>query len=463
MNQMNRLTLLPNLFTLGNGICGFLAILYAGLYAIGIPQADGKFAHDFSHIVTAGWLILLGMVFDGVDGRIARMTGGTSRFGAELDSLCDAITFGIAPAFLVAILNTGNREQAYWEKVVWIIAVAYASCAILRLARYNVEQSNPDESTHLSFKGAPSPAAGGTIASLVILIGYLRGPRVEKLYMVEKLYIWDWLGPNFAAASADFLEAALPFIAAVLAYLMVSSRIYYVHFLNSFFRGKRTFDYLSYMIFGGLVVFMFQEITLVLIFAGYMSSGIVVYAWREILWRGRYKKKEDTLPDHPNVVLIGLGSNMGARGRNLRAAVRRLDANRAITVTRRSRFYKTKAVGGPRKQRAFLNGAAVVQTSLTPLELLEAVLEVEDDMGRIRGERWGPRVIDIDILLYGNLVIRDENLIVPHPRMHERRFVLEPANDIAPELVHPVLKQTIQELFEAVAKTKSTQIIKIGM
>jgi len=146
---------------------------------------------------------------------------------------------------------------------------------------------------------------------------------------------------------------------------------------------------------------------------------------------------------------LGLGSNLGDRDANLDEAVRRLDAATGVVVVKESARYNTAPVGGPR-QPDYLNAACEVETELSPHELLHAALKIEDEMGRQRDVHWGPRIIDIDLLLAGSAVIDDEDLTLPHPRMTEREFVLRPLADVAPMLKHPVKGQTITALLKAV-------------
>jgi len=145
---------------------------------------------------------------------------------------------------------------------------------------------------------------------------------------------------------------------------------------------------------------------------------------------------------------IALGSNMGDRQTALRAAVERIGRLPTTRVTQVSTWIKTAPVGGPPGQGEFLNGALAVQTDLPPEQLMTSLLAIEHDLGRDRANEphHGPRIIDLDLLLYGNAIINTPALTVPHPRMHERRFVLAPLAHIAPDAVHPVGQQTISQL-----------------
>ncbi|MDN5345185.1 MAG: 2-amino-4-hydroxy-6-hydroxymethyldihydropteridine diphosphokinase [Clostridia bacterium] len=133
---------------------------------------------------------------------------------------------------------------------------------------------------------------------------------------------------------------------------------------------------------------------------------------------------------------LGLGSNLGDREVNLRAAVAILGATAGITVEGLSSWYETTPVGKT-DQGLFLNGVVRIKTTLSPRELLQCVLAIEQRLGRVRRERWGPRNIDIDILLYDALTIKEPDLEIPHPRLLERAFVLVPLAEIAPDLILP--------------------------
>lgn len=143
---------------------------------------------------------------------------------------------------------------------------------------------------------------------------------------------------------------------------------------------------------------------------------------------------------------IGLGGNEDDRREYLDQAVAALAATPGIVVTRRSSHYETKPVGGPEGQDDYLNAVVEVTTTLSPEELLERLQAIETAFGRVRTVKDGPRTIDLDLLLHGDSIREEPRLTLPHPRLHERLFVLEPLAEIAPGLVHPVLDSTVAEL-----------------
>lgn len=149
------------------------------------------------------------------------------------------------------------------------------------------------------------------------------------------------------------------------------------------------------------------------------------------------------------IAYIALGANLGDREGNLRLAIEKLRQTPGVMVTKVSTMLENPAIGGPADSPPFLNAAAEVETTLPPAELLKRLLEIEKEIGRVRREKWGPRQIDLDLLLYGDQIIQSAEMSIPHPLMPERLFVLQPLSEIAPNIVHPILRRTISELLAA--------------
>ncbi len=145
---------------------------------------------------------------------------------------------------------------------------------------------------------------------------------------------------------------------------------------------------------------------------------------------------------------IGIGSNVGQPLENCLSAIRLLGEMQGCRIDGRSGFYRTEPVG-VEGQEWYVNAAVAITTERSPQHLLEGLLALEKKMGRVRKEKWGPRIIDLDLLIHGKRIIEEEGLIVPHPRMHERRFVLVPMADLAPTLVHPVYGKRMIDLLGA--------------
>ena len=143
---------------------------------------------------------------------------------------------------------------------------------------------------------------------------------------------------------------------------------------------------------------------------------------------------------------LGFGGNLGNLLDNFRQAKQQLAKYPLVEIISSSPLYQTPPVGGPEGQPDYLNGVVEIRTGLSALDLLQLCRRVEDDFGRVRDQHWGARTLDIDVLLVDDLIMDDPLLTLPHPRLHQRHFVLLPLNDLAPELIHPVLNETINTL-----------------
>ncbi len=276
-------SILPNLLTMGNGICGFGAIVFiAGAAAEWDKTQNLRLAFQDGKLSIAGWLILLAMIFDALDGKVARITKQVSDLGAHLDSLCDAVTFGVAPAFLVwkTIYLLPADVIHIPQKVAWVLAVLYLACVLLRLARFNAE-TNLTEGAHLFFNGLPSPAAAGVIASLSILNTDIFTDSDFKY--VEVVYIF-------------FL--VIPVIALVLGLLMVSKLRYY-HVLNNFTAGKKTLGFFVQLLFllGALFIFPYFSLPIAVLFLIYAFSPPIKAVFRKQPAREAARPAQDGGPE----------------------------------------------------------------------------------------------------------------------------------------------------------------------
>lgn len=158
-------------------------------------------------------------------------------------------------------------------------------------------------------------------------------------------------------------------------------------------------------------------------------------------------------------VFLSIGSNLGDRLSNIQQAVATLSMSDRINIVKTSSFYETEPWGN-KNQEWFINAAVAIDTDYSPYELLEYCQNIEAQLGRVRkeNEKWSQRAIDIDILMYDDLVISSENLIVPHPFMHHRAFVLVPMLEVKSDLVHPVFKKTISELYDELSNPEDVYL-----
>ncbi len=272
---------LPTLMTLGNLVCGFAAIYYASKP----PETTSLFG--WYSLTVAGALVFLGMLFDALDGSVARLTRSTSDLGAQLDSLADVVTFGVAPAFMMLRLVSdyygtawgslasadsnvhhgasilGPADSSY-AKILWAIAAFYLCSAALRLARFNVENKSPKSDDHMYFKGLPSPGAGGTIGALVLLHQHL-------------LFIRPDVEANIGFARVAAL--GIPLVALIVSIGMISS-LPYVHFANQVLRARRSFTSLAKIVLPVTFLIWWPQEVLAIGFVAYALSGPILWMWR---------------------------------------------------------------------------------------------------------------------------------------------------------------------------------------
>ncbi len=270
MRRIRTIAVFPTMFTLGNLVCGFFAIVVAS--RVSAPDSVAVDPAHTTDLMLSGWLIFLAMVFDALDGYVARLSNTASDFGAQLDSLCDLVTFGVAPGFL--LVKMCPRFAYLHKEAVWVIAAAFAACAALRLARFTVETG--DEDDHLTFNGLPSPAAAAAIAGFAIMFYTLRKEDNPLI---------------FAAEIDHVLQTILPFFAVLVALLMVS-RIPYPHVVNQVFRGQRSFGHVVAVVFAIVAVMVIRGYSVPIICCAFALSGPVRYCWEKVV---QHRHQEDPL------------------------------------------------------------------------------------------------------------------------------------------------------------------------
>ena len=262
-HRIKTVAMLPSMITLINGICGFMAI---GFVAKG-PDYFGL----------AAYLIFYAMIADVLDGRVARISNATSSFGGQLDSMCDAVSFGAAPAFMMLSVVQAHRQQLIgsaemlfgdlFDRFIWITAIAYLSCATIRLARFNVENEE-DESAHMAFTGLPTPAAAGVVAALIMFCRLLATDPAFESDVFKGIYV--------------AVLYALPFVTLSCGLLMVS-RIRYLHLFNRIFRGSKPLNYLYFALFTvGIIALCGLPLALAISFGAFAYSGPVRWLWRRL-------------------------------------------------------------------------------------------------------------------------------------------------------------------------------------
>lgn len=259
---MKKIAIIPTLLTLGNAICGFTSIVCASKIQANDPSTYVFFAYS-------AWLLFAGMVFDMLDGVVARRLRTASDFGGQLDSLCDAVSFGAAPAFLLLKLGQAWQLPMY-RQALGVVAALFLCCAILRLARFNTENT-PDPSSHKRFRGLPSPAAAGCVASLAILRGQVTIAHLTEAQVLTWVRVWGLLGTL------------------VIALLMVS-RFSYPHLANQLLRGRRHISHVVQLILVLGLLILTHEIALFVLFWGYALAMPL----RQIILRALKQSKVTT-------------------------------------------------------------------------------------------------------------------------------------------------------------------------
>jgi CDP-diacylglycerol--serine O-phosphatidyltransferase len=261
VTQASRIYFLPNLMTAGNLFCGFMAVIWCIKARLITDAGDYAAAHPTFNALElytqAVWFILAAVVFDSLDGRLARMGGRTSLFGAEFDSLADVVSFGIAPALMVFFLILAPRGEYQWfRELGWLIAFIYLLCGAVRLARFNVI-TNPllhrsETESHKDFVGLPIPAAAGTVASLVLLMVNLSNNARELRQ----------------------LTLALPLLLVLVSMLMVST-VRYPSFKQINWETKTRFQTFVLIFVIGVLVWRLQEVAFFFLFLGYIAFGLL--------------------------------------------------------------------------------------------------------------------------------------------------------------------------------------------
>jgi CDP-diacylglycerol--serine O-phosphatidyltransferase len=295
MKPIRPIAVLPTLFTLGNLICGFFAlVVLSRIEKPGVmqfetaPRIELKLdspkeltesakeligSDDPTHnLMLCGALILLAMLFDAIDGQVARITREVSDFGAQLDSLCDLVSFGLAPAIL--LVKMCPQFTNLHSEAIWSIAALFACCAALRLARFNVESDADDD--HTMFAGLPTPAAAAAIASFAILSYSLRNERA--FVTIENFEIYDW-----------WMQRLLPIFSIVIALLMVS-RIPYPHPLTQFVRGHRSFAQVVAIVFALMALLIVRVFAVPLLCVLFVVTPPVKFAW-DVIWHRRAREE----------------------------------------------------------------------------------------------------------------------------------------------------------------------------
>lgn len=258
------ISVFPTMLTLANALCGFMAIFLASL------PTTADFPFNWTPLTFAAMAIFVGMVFDGFDGRVARLTNSTSDFGAQLDSMADMVTFGVAPAFIAiklidpAIPYFSNTDDHLFGRFALIVALIYVACAALRLARYTVAANEKHAVDPNVFSGLPSPGAAGTIAGLILLQQHL---------VYGEGYDYNWLIQTTRYAMIGIV---------LLTALAMVSKLPYTHFMNRYLSGKANINTIALYVIVALLLLIYPQWTLAVAFTSYALSAPSWWAYKRV-------------------------------------------------------------------------------------------------------------------------------------------------------------------------------------
>ncbi len=270
LRDLRSVPVLPSMITLGNLFCGFLAMAKVSDAALrsSVPPNLALVLETFE---LAAVLVFVAMVFDAIDGYVARLTNQSTKFGAQLDSLADVVTFGVAPAFITKLLlefasRTDPALIAFKPKLFYGAAVIYCLCAAMRLARFNVETPGADVDDHREFKGLPSPAAAAVVCALVAF----RCAQADE-HNFSRMVVPGWL--------YDAILPALPAVVPVMGLLMVS-RFPYPHLVNSVLRRGHSFPFLASLVVLVVVAAIEWQFALLVLTLVYVATGPAIGVYR---------------------------------------------------------------------------------------------------------------------------------------------------------------------------------------
>lgn len=299
--RLKEVPIWPSLVTLGNLVFGFLAAAkVADALRLNVPGVE--FAAVMPYFEIAAVLVFVAMVFDALDGSVARMTGQTSNFGAQLDSLADMVTFGVVPAFIAKVFidlhaqTDVNNLLPIGPKLVYSAAVVYVAGAAMRLARFNVE-TGADEDDHAEFKGLPSPAAAAVICSMIAMF-CTRGSESAEL--------GNWL---LLPEHYDLIVISMPAVLVLLGLLMISN-VPYPHFVIALAKRRHSMSFLVGAVVVVAIAAVEWQLAMVTVTTGYVLWGMALGFYRVVFVR---RKHDDNDSDDADVPSSHLSRSVSSR------------------------------------------------------------------------------------------------------------------------------------------------------